>query len=187
MNRHDLHDYDGVNENVLLDLNINGQARKLLAHPDRNGYMYLMDRATGEIVSAEKFGFVNTSDGVDLTTGDLKLNPSKETGFKTTRDACPAPPGAKDWTPSAYSPKTGLLYLPHNNLCYETQGTQANFIAGTPFVGMNVRMYAGPGGNRGEFSAWDPSKAKTVWSVKEMFPAWSGTVVTAGDVVFYGT
>src|SRR5207248_5527608 len=52
---------------------------------------------------------------------------------------------------------------------------------------MNVRMYAGPGGNRGEFSAWDPIKAKTVWSVKEMFPAWSGTVVTAGNVVFYGT
>jgi glucose dehydrogenase len=50
-----------------------------------------------------------------------------------------------------------------------------------------VRMYAGPGGSRGEFSAWDPVKAKTVWSVKEMFPAWSGTVVTAGDVVFYGT
>ena len=69
----------------------------------------------------------------------------------------------------------------------EMQGVQANYIAGTPIVGANVRMYAGPGGNRGEFSAWDPVKAKTVWRVKEMFPAWSGTVVTAGDVVFYGT
>jgi glucose dehydrogenase len=48
-------------------------------------------------------------------------------------------------------------------------------------------MYAGPGGNRGEFSAWDPIEAKTVWSVKEIFPAWSGTVVTAGDIVLYGT
>jgi lanthanide-dependent methanol dehydrogenase len=187
MNPHDLHDYDGVNENVLLDLSINGQARKLLAHPDRNGYMYLMDRGTGEIVSAEKFGFVNTSEGVNLKTGELKLNTSKETGFKTTRDMCPAPPGAKDWTPSAYSPKTGLLYLPHNNLCYEMQGTQANFIAGTPYVGMKVRMYAGPGGNRGIFSAWDPVKAKNVWSINEQFPVWSGALVTAGDVAFYGT
>lgn len=67
------------------------------------------------------------------------------------------------------------------------QGTTANYIAGTPYVGMTVRMYAGPGGNRGVFSAWDPVKAKAVWEVKEMFPAWSGAVVTVGDVVFYGT
>lgn len=80
-----------------------------------------------------------------------------------------------------------MIYIPHNNLCYESQGLQANYIAGTPYVGMNVRMYAGPGGNRGEFSAWDPVQAKTMWAVKEMFPAWSGAVVTAGDVVFYGT
>jgi alcohol dehydrogenase (cytochrome c) len=48
-------------------------------------------------------------------------------------------------------------------------------------------MYAGPGGHRGEFSAWDPVAAKTVWTVKENFPAWSGTLVTAADLVFYGT
>jgi alcohol dehydrogenase (cytochrome c) len=187
MNPHDLHDYDGINENILLDLTVNGQPRKVLAHPDRNGYMYLMDRTNGQIVSAQPFGYVNTSFGVDIKTGELKLNPAKQTGFTTVRDACPAPPGVKDWTPSSYSPKTGLIYIPHNNLCYESQGTQANYIAGTPYVGMNVRMYAGPGGNRGVVSAWDPVQAKTVWSVKEMFPVWCGTVVTAGDVVFYGT
>ncbi len=52
---------------------------------------------------------------------------------------------------------------------------------------MNVRMYAAPGGNRGAYSAWDPVKAKEVWSIKENFPVWSGTVVTAGDIAFYGT
>jgi PQQ-dependent dehydrogenase (methanol/ethanol family) len=187
MNPHDLHDYDGVNENILLDLNINGQPRKVLAHPDRNGRVYIIDRTNGEVLSAEPFVYVNTSESVDLKTGELKLNPTKQTGYKTIRDACPAPPGGKDWQPSSFSPKTGLIYIPHNNLCYETQGVTANYISGTPFVGMNVRMYAGPGGNRGEFSAWDPVKAKPVWSIKEMFPAWSGTVVTAGDVVFYGT
>jgi lanthanide-dependent methanol dehydrogenase len=187
MNPHDLHDYDGINENILLDLNIGGSTRKVLAHPDRNGYLYLMDRTNGQIVSAQTFGYVNTSEGVDLKTGELKLNPTKQTGFNTIRDACPAPPGAKDWTPSAFSPKTNLLYIPHNNLCYETQGLQANYIAGTPFVGMNVRMYAGPGGNRGIFSAWDPVQAKTVWSISETFPVWSGALATAGDVVFYGT
>ncbi len=187
LNPHDVHDYDGVNENILLDLNIKGQNRKVLAHPDRNSRMYIIDRSDGEVLSAETFAYTNTTFGVDLKTGELKINPDKVSGFKTIRDACPAPPGGKDWQPSAYSPKTGLIYIPHNNLCYENQGVQANYIAGTPYVGMNVRMYAGPGGNRGEFSAWDPVQAKTVWAVKEMFPAWSGAVVTAGDVVFYGT
>ena len=186
-NPHDDHDYDGVNENILLDLNIGGKMRKVLAHPDRNGRLYLMDRSTGEVISAEPFAYQNTSDSVDLKTGRISYVPSKITGFKTVRDICPAAPGGKDWQPSAYSPKTGYIYIPHNNLCMEFQGIQANYIAGTPFVGANVRMYAGPGGHRGEFSAWDPVAAKTVWTVKEMFPAWSGAMVTAGDVVFYGT
>jgi PQQ-dependent dehydrogenase (methanol/ethanol family) len=184
---HDDHDYDGVNENVLMDLNIKGQARKVLAHPDRDGRMYLIDRATGEVISAEAFAFQNTTEGVDPKTGRIKVVDAKKTGFKTSRDMCPAPPGAKDWQPSAFSPKTNLLYIPHNNLCYEMQGVQANYIAGTPYVGANVKMYAGPGGHRGEFTAWDPVNAKTVWKVTEEFPAWSGAVVTAGDVVFYGT
>jgi lanthanide-dependent methanol dehydrogenase len=105
------------------------------------------------VLSAKAFVAVNTSAGVDLKTGRLRLVDAKKTGFKTVRDACPAPPGGKDWQPSAYSPRTGLIYIPHNNLCYEMQGVQANYIAGTPYLGANVRMYAGPGGNRGEFSA----------------------------------
>jgi alcohol dehydrogenase (cytochrome c) len=176
-----------VNENILLDININGRLRKVLAHPDRSGYVFVLDRATGEVISANPFGFINTTEGVDLKTGLLKIVDSKKTGFKTVRDMCPAPPGAKDWQPSAFSPKTGWMYIPHNNLCYEMQGVQANYIAGTPYVGANVRMYAGPGGNRGEFTAFDPASGKAVWKVKEEFPAWSGAVVTAGNVVFYGT
>jgi len=187
MNPHDDHDYDGVNENILLDLTINGRLRKVLAHPDRNGRMYILDRATGEVISAEAFANQNISSGVDLKTGRLQVVASKATGEKVVRDICPAAPGAKDWQPSSFSPRTGMIYLPHNNLCMEFQGTQANYIAGTPYVGATVRMYAGPGGNRGVMSAWDPVKAKQVWAVNEDFPVWSGTVVTAGDVVFYGT
>jgi lanthanide-dependent methanol dehydrogenase len=187
MNPHDNHDYDGVNENILMDIPIGGQARKVLVHPDRNARMYVLDRATGELLSAEAFAHQNTSESVDLKSGRLKLVSAKTTGFKTVRDICPAAPGAKDWQPSAYSPKTGWMYVPLNNLCMEMQGTQANYIAGTPYVGANVRMFPGPSGNRGAFAAWDPAHARTVWKVDEMFPAWSGAVVTAGDVVFYGT
>ncbi|MER9586668.1 methanol/ethanol family PQQ-dependent dehydrogenase [Mesorhizobium sp. M0276] len=185
---HDLHDYDGINEQVLLDMNWQGQPRKVLVRPERNGYVYVLDRTTGEVLSAQPFGPVNSSKGVDLKTGRLVVDPDKKTGTgKVVRDICPTAAGLKDWQPSAFSPRTGLLYIPHNNLCMDEEGVEVNYIAGTPYVGMNVRMIPGPGGNRGAFTAWDVATAKPVWNLKENFPVWSGAVVTAGDVVFYGT
>jgi lanthanide-dependent methanol dehydrogenase len=185
---HDLYDYDGVNENVLLDLPINGQTRKVIVHPDRNGYVYVLDRTTGEVLSAKPFGHITTSTGVDLKTGLLQyVEAEKPITGTVVRNICPASPGAKDWQPSAFSPKTGLLYIPHNNLCMDEEDVSANYIAGTPYVGANVRMYPGPGGNGGEFTAWDPVNGKAVWSIRDRFPVWSGAVTTAGDVVFFGT
>jgi PQQ-dependent dehydrogenase (methanol/ethanol family) len=185
---HDLHDYDGVNESVLIDVPWKGQMRKALIHPDRNGYIYLMDRTTGELLSAEPFAYITTSRRVNLANGSLEDVPDKkpEVG-KVVREICPASPGAKDWQPSSFSPRTGFLYIPHQNLCEDEEGVEANYIAGTPYVGMNVRMYAGPGGHRGELTAWDPAAGRAAWTINETFPVWSGTVVTAGDVVFYGT
>jgi alcohol dehydrogenase (cytochrome c) len=185
---HDAFDYDGVNENILVDLPFKGRTRKVLLHPDRDGRVYVMDRTNGEVLSAEAFGYITTSTGVDLKTGRLQIVEAKSPGFgKTIRDICPASPGSKDWQPSAFSFKTGLLYIPHNNLCQEEQGVEANYIAGTPYLGAIVRMYSGPGGHRGEYTAWDPIAGKAVWTIKEHFPVWSGTVVTTTDVAFYGT
>jgi PQQ-dependent dehydrogenase (methanol/ethanol family) len=185
---HDLHDYDGINEQILIDLPWQGGTRKVLVRPDRNGYVYVVDRTTGEVLSAEPFGFINTSTGVDLKTGELKYNPDKHPRVgQVVREMCPAAPGMKDWQPAAYSPRTGLLYIPHQNLCMDMEGLEANYIAGTPYVGANVKMYAGPGGNRGEFLAWNPQTGKKVWSIEEDLPVWSGALVTAGDLVFYGT
>ena len=185
---HDLHDYDAVNEQILMEIPVNGQARKVLVRPERNGYVYIMDRTTGQVLSANGFAYITSSKGVDLNSGRLIYDESKkpEVG-KVVREICPAAPGAKDWQPSAFSPRTGLVYIPHQNLCMDEEGLEANYIAGTPYVGANVRMYAGPGGNRGEFLAWDPVKNEKVWAISENFPVWSGAVVTAGDVVFYGT
>jgi PQQ-dependent dehydrogenase (methanol/ethanol family) len=185
---HDVHDYDGVNESILLDLPIGGQTRKVLLRPERNGYMYLMDRTTGEVLSADTFVHVTASKGVDLKTGIYQPNPEKAPVMgAVVRDICPASPGGKDWEPSAYSPRTGWIYIPANNLCMDAEAIEANYIEGTPFVGMNVTMYAGPGGNRGEFTAWDPIRRRVAWKIKEKFPVFSGAVATAGDVVFYGT
>jgi alcohol dehydrogenase (cytochrome c) len=187
-NPHDLHDYDGVNENILLDLPINGVKRKVLVHPDRNGYMYVIDRTNGEVLSAKPFVTVNSIDSVNMRTGRPAMNKEKYPALDATvRNICPAPPGGKDWQPSAYSPRTGLMYLPHNNLCYDAEAVDVSYIEGTPYVGMNAKMYAGAGGNAGAFSAWDPVNARQIWSLPERFPVWSGALVTAGDVVFYGT
>src|SRR3954468_10672188 len=80
-----------------------------------------------------------------------------------------------------------MLYIPHQNLCMDEEGLDANYIEGTPYVGMNVKMVAGRGGHRGEFDAWNPLTGKKVWSIKEDLPVWSGALATAGDLVFYGT
>jgi PQQ-dependent dehydrogenase (methanol/ethanol family) len=185
---HDQHDYDGVNENVLVDLEQGGAPRKVLLHPDRNGYVYVLDRATGQVLSADPFVHITTSLGVDLQTGRLRYAPEKATRVgRTVRDICPAAPGGKDWQPSAWSPRTHLLYIPHQNLCQDAIGSAVSYIAGMPFTGVDTKMMAGPGGHRGELAAWDPIKRAKAWTVRERFPVWSGALVTAGDVVFYGT
>jgi PQQ-dependent dehydrogenase (methanol/ethanol family) len=188
MTPHDLHDYDATNENVLIDVTIGGRKRQALVHPDRNGYVYLLDRMTGEVLSAQAFGYITSSKGVDIASGRLQTAPDKEPQVgKVVRDICPAAPGAKDWQPSAYSPRTRWLYIPHQNLCQEAFATQTSYISGTPYVGVDLKMTAGPGGNRGEFTAWDPEAGRKVWSIKEDLPVWSGALATAGDLVFYGT
>jgi glucose dehydrogenase len=150
--------------------------------------MYVLDRKTGEVLSADPYVPVTTSTGVDLQTGALTYNPKKDArAGQTTRNICPASPGAKDWQPMAWSPRTKLLYVPHQNLCQDAEPYQVSYIAGTPYVGMDVKMYAGPGGHRGVFTAWDPVARKVAWQLRESFPVWSGALATAGDVVFYGT
>jgi PQQ-dependent dehydrogenase (methanol/ethanol family) len=184
---HDIHDWDTVNEMILLDMEWEGRPRKVLVHPGRTGFVYVIDRTTGEVLSAKSFHAMTAVTGFDMKTGRMQINPEKEpVNNRVIRDICPTAPGAKDWNPSAFSHKTGLLYIPHMNMCMDWQSSEANYIAGTPYVGAEVRMFPGPGGHMGEFSAWDIREGKELWTVKERFPIWSGAVATAGDVVFYG-
>lgn len=185
---HDLWDHDGINESIVVDLEVDGARRQVLLHPERNGYVYVLDRVTGQVLSADPFVHITTSRGVDLVTGRLITESAKHPQLgRTTRDICPASPGAKDWSPSAWSPQTGLLYLPHNNLCEDLEPMEVSYIEGTPYVGAEVRMYAGPGGHRGAFTAWDPIKRAAAWTIPERFPVWSGALATGGGLVFYGT
>ncbi len=185
---HDLFDHDDITEVILADIPWGNGRRPVLFRPGRDGFFYVMDRRTGQVLNATPYGYVNAYTGVDLKTGRLMPNPDKlPKQGRVTRDICPASPGAKDWNPAAFSPVTGLIYIPHINLCQDEGHEQANYISGTPYVGADVKMYAGPGGNRGVFTAWDPVNHRKVWEIKEDLPLWSPALATAGGLVFYGT
>ena len=192
MTPHDEWDYDGVNENVLFEKG----GQKLLAHFDRNGIAYTVDRTNGKVVVANAFGPINWAknagtgtpvEGV-VTTGVPVKDPKFGTSSKKNGEGiCPAAIGFKDQQPSAYSPITGLFYVPANHICMDYEGVEVKYTAGQPYVGAIVRMFPGPGGNRGRFIAWDPMTGKQVWEIKENLAAYGGVLTTAGGVVFYGT
>jgi glucose dehydrogenase len=106
--------------------------------------------------------------GYDLATGKPNEDASKHTHFGTvTQGMCPSSTGAKDVIPSAFSPRTGLLYIPSHNTCMDYEGIEANYIAGTPYLGADVRMYPGPGNYQGELVAWDVAQNRKAWGVKD--------------------
>ena len=186
---HDSWDYDEIMENVLVDMPWQGRMRKLLIHPGRSGFVFVLDRTNGELLSAEAFEPVNWATGYDLRSGKPIQVADKTTHQGVVvKDICPSSTGAKEFVPSALSPRTGLLYIPAHNTCMDYEGIEANYIEGTPYLGASVKMYPGPGGYQGELIAWDVARAQKVWSVKdEKLPVYSGVLATGGDVVFYGT
>jgi PQQ-dependent dehydrogenase (methanol/ethanol family) len=199
MTPHDEWDYDGVNEMILTDQEVDGKMRKLLTHPDRNGLAYTLDRETGELLVAEKFDpVVNWTTGVDMDpASETYGRPAVVAEYSTEQNGedvnstgiCPAALGTKDQQPSAYSPKTGLFYIPTNHVCMDYEPFRVSYTAGQPYVGATLAMYPAPGshGGMGNFIAWDNIEGKIKWSIPEQFSVWSGALATAGDVVFYGT
>lgn len=193
MTPHDEWDYDGVNEMILVDKKFKGKDRKLLVHFDRNGFGYTLDRASGELLVAEKYDpAVNWATKIDLKTGlpDRVKKFSTEAGGEdtNTQNVCPAALGSKDQQPSAYSPKSGLFYVPTNHVCMDYEPYKVAYTAGQPYVGATLSMYPPKGEeNLGNFIAWDAETGKIKWSLPEPFSVWSGALATAGDVVFYGT
>lgn len=198
MTPHDEWDYDGVNENILVDMEVDGLMRKVLVHFDRNGFAYTLDRVNGELLVAEKYDpAVNWATHVDMKTGRPQVVSSYSTHQQgedvNTPDICPAALGTKDQQPSAYSPRTGLFYVPTNHVCMDYEPFEVDYVAGQPYVGATLSMF--PAGNvmkngtdnLGNFIAWDADRGEIVWSLPESFSVWSGALATGGDVVFYGT
>ena len=193
MTPHDEWDYDGVNEMILANQKIKGKMRKILVHFDRNGFGYTMDRVTGELLVAEKYDpVVNWATHVDMKTGRPQVVPQYSTEHNgedvNSKNICPAALGTKDQQPAAFSPKTGLFYVPTNHVCMDYEPFRVTYTPGQPYVGATLAMYPPKGDSHmGNFIAWDATKGKIVWSNKEQFSVWSGALATAGGVVFYGT
>lgn len=162
------------------------QDRHLLLHPDGNGYVYVLDRDTGRMLSATPFVPVNAATGVDPDTGAIRRNEAKALHQnRVTRDICPGWPGATGPGRAAYQPETGLLYIPASLLCMDMEARNASYVAGTAFMGANLRLTA-TGANRGALIAWDFAAGKPAWTAPERFPLVGG-VVTVGNSVIYGT
>ncbi|SHF17854.1 PQQ-dependent dehydrogenase, methanol/ethanol family [Loktanella atrilutea] len=196
---HDEWDFDGVNENILADQEIDGQMRKILVNFDRNGFGYTLDRETGELLVAEKYDpQVNWATEVDMdkdseTYGRPQVvaeYSTEQNGEDTnTTGVCPAALGSKDQQPASYSPDTGLFYVPTNHVCMDYEPFRVSYAAGQPYVGATLSMFPAPDshGGMGNFIAWDATKGEIKWSLPEQFSVWSGAMATAGGVVFYGT
>jgi len=194
MTPHDEWDFDGINEMVLADIDVKGKKTKALVHFDRNGFGYTLDRVTGALLVAEKFDpAVNWATHVDMKTGRPQVVAQYSTQHNgpdvNTKGVCPAALGSKDQQPAAYSPKTGLFYVPTNHVCMNYEPFAVEYTAGQPYVGATLSMFPAPKshGGMGNFIAWDAGKGKIVWSKPEKFSVWSGALTTAGDVIFYGT
>jgi lanthanide-dependent methanol dehydrogenase len=182
-------DFDATQEMILTQLTVKGQQRKVLVHFDKNGFVYTLDRATGEVLAAHPYVPVNWAKSIDLKTGRPVVDSTKLTGESkgNVKNICPTLEGGKNQQPAAFSPLTKLFYVPTNNMCMDYAWAKVSYIAGAPYIGATTPYYPGEGGNMGAFIAVDAVTGKKIWQIKEPYPVWSGAAVTAGNVVFYGT
>src|ERR1041385_8110922 len=195
MTPHDEWDFDGVNEMILADgVNVKGKPRNVLVHLDRNGLPYTLDRATGELLVAEKYDpAVNWATHVDMKTGRPQVVAKYSTQANgqdvNSKGVCPAALGSKDQQPAAFNPANKHFYVPTNHVCMDYEPFKVEYSAGQPYVGATLSMYPAPGshGGMGNFIVWDAGAGKIVQSKAEKFSVWSGALVTAGGVACYGT
>ncbi len=189
---HDAWDYDGVNELVFADLPVEGKKTPVLMQANRNGFFYVLDRATGKLISAKPFiDGVNWATGIDMKTGapiEAANNVKRPGVGRKAVDVCPTLTGGKNWQPMSYDPQTGLVYIPTMNLCMDMEGIASEYKRGSFYLGVNFDLNkVGPGGGHmGGLKAWDPVAQKQVWFNKEPLPFSGGVMSTAGGVVFQG-
>ena len=184
-------DYDGVNENILVDMpDVDGKPVKALVHFDRNGFAYVLDRTDGNLLRANKFVTVNWAEKVDLKTGrPVKVPEHSPFKIGVNTQACPSAMGGKDQQPGSVDPKDPTkFYMPTNNWCMEDEPqARTHTQQGTVYVFANVYMYPEKPGIMGKLKKFDVLTGKTDWEIADPYPNWGGTLNTDGGLVFYGS
>jgi len=192
-------DYTATQQLTLADITIDGEQRKVIMQAPKNGFFYILDRVTGELLSAEKFAKVTWASHIDMQTG--RPVETKYADYQSNGGSYiwPSPYGAHNWQPMSFSPRTGLMYIPAQNIPHYFSGQKTvkyqlnrwntgvdlnesrdplSWVAG--MASTDALVY-------GELLAWDPVKQQPAWKVKHDKPANGGVLSTAGDLVFQGT
>lgn len=192
-------DYDSTQPVILSELSIDGQKRKVLMHSPKNGFFYVLDRKDGRLISAKNVGTVNWAAGIDLKTGRPIEYPAARYARTGQRFmAMPGPFGSHNWHPMAFSPKTGLVYIPVQDIPLDyIVDAGFKFTPGGWNLAIGSNTLAGPQNEadrkvlamqtRGYLLAWDPVKQREAWRVQHPNVASAGVLATAGDLVFQGT
>lgn len=192
-------DYTATQQMVLAELEIDGEMRSVIMQAPKNGFFYVLDRKTGELLSAEKFGRVTWATHVDMETGrpvESKFANYQENGGSFI---WPSPYGAHNWQPMSFSTKTGLMYIPVQSIpSYFSAVKEVMYRVNRWNTGVDLNTNRDPkswvAGRAsadaliyGELVAWDPVKKKRAWKVHHSKPSNGGILSTAGDLVFQGT
>lgn len=193
----DMWDFTATQPMIAATLRIDGQPRKVLMQAPKNGFFYVLDRTNGKLISAKNFVPMNWASGVDMKTGRPIENPQARYPDKPFA-MFPSALGAHSWHPMAYSPRTGLVYMPTYQFAM-VYGNDPHFVyrPGTWNTAVDPAVQEAPddpavlkkgtAGFQGRLVAWDPVAQKEAWSVKHSSLQNGGVLATAGDLVFEGT
>ncbi len=183
-------DYDGVNENILTDMDIDGKKVKALTHFDRNGFAYVLDRTNGTLLRANKYVTTDWAEKIDLKTGrPIKVREHSPLEVGRNVSTCPSAMGGKDQQPCSVDPaEPNKFYCPTNNWCMELEPQERTHTQqGTVYVFANVYMFPEKPGTTGKVKKFDVLTGKLDWEIPDPYPNWGGTMVTDGGLMFYGS
>lgn len=191
-------DFTSTQHMILADLKIGGAVRKVLMQAPKNGFFYVLDRKSGQLISAEPYSKVTWADGVDLKTGRPRIKPEADysrTGKPWT--SYPGPQGAHGWPPMSYNPQTGLVYLPTQEIGFTYQLAKDFKLLSKGYnIGSDIAVNKLPvdpvklqkirESVKGYLTAWDPVKGKVAWRIPMPNAANGGVLTTAGGLLFQG-
>jgi quinohemoprotein ethanol dehydrogenase len=192
-------DFTATQHLILADITIDGRPRQVIMQAPKNGFFYVLDRVSGELISANNFAVVNWASGIDMKTGRPIENPSARYG-ETGKPwlSLPGPGGAHNWQPMAFSPLTGLVYLPVTDIAFvyipdaKYGPKKQAFNVGIDFAAGSLpedqaALAQIKSSMKGHLAAWNPATQKEVWRAEFPLPWNGGVLATAGNLVFQGT